>query len=94
VLATTPGLSPGRREALITTLRERAAAVGIPALELTAFSEVMRARPRLGTVPWPCSTEELGRRIVAVLSATDARQEDKRARTRERRNSGGRGGRP
>ena len=94
VLAPTPGLSPGRREALITTLKERAAAVGIPVLELTAFSEGAWAKPTPGTVPWPCSTEALRRRIVEALPATDARQEGKRARTREWRNLGGRSGRP
>jgi hypothetical protein len=67
VLAPPSGLSSGRREALITTLKKRAAVANIPVLELTAFSEGMRAEPAQGTVPWPCSTEELERRIEEAL---------------------------
>jgi hypothetical protein len=87
VLTPAPGLSSGRREALITTLWERAAAAGTPVLELTAFSEGMRARPAHGMVPWPCSTKELERRIEVALSAAGARQEGERAWAGERRHS-------
>jgi hypothetical protein len=60
------------RDALLASLRGAPGAAEPPILELTsAFSSGMRngevrVRPE-HTVPWPCSTEELERRIQAAL---------------------------
>jgi hypothetical protein len=60
------------RDALLASLKGASGATEAPILELTSsFSKVARiGEERAGsghTVPWPCSTEELERRIQAVL---------------------------
>jgi hypothetical protein len=62
------------RDALLASLRGASGAAEAPILELTSsFSGGARnADVRVGperTVPWPCSTEELERRIEAALLA-------------------------
>jgi hypothetical protein len=62
------------RDALLASLRGAPGAAEAPILELTSFfSEGTRiGEVRAGsehTVPWPCSTEELERRIQAALLA-------------------------
>ena len=62
------------RDALLASLRGAPGAAEVPILELTSsFSEGTRiGEVRAGsehTVPWPCSTEELERRIQAALLA-------------------------
>lgn len=65
-----PGLSNERRETLVALLTDKAAA-GMPILELVATVQESRssgARVGVGAaVPWPCSTEELRRRIETAL---------------------------
>ena len=65
-----------RRAALLAALRCASAAAGAPILELTsstgeARNGVAPLRPE-HTAPWPCSTEELERRIQAALLAAPA----------------------
>jgi hypothetical protein len=75
LLAPTPGLSVERREALLASLGEAAAVAGIPMLELTAVSE--RVEPRHAQMPWPCSAEQLERRIEAVLLARPCNEDQR-----------------
>jgi hypothetical protein len=65
VLVPTPGLNVRQREALVGAVREREPS--IPVLELVTCWP--RAEPGRGTVPWPCSTEELQQRIENALWA-------------------------
>jgi hypothetical protein len=67
VLAPTPSLSSVRRETLVSMLRKGAVVAGIPVLELTELPGRTRVRPTPEKVPWPCSTEELERRIEVAL---------------------------
>jgi len=78
LLTLTPGLSVSRREALLKPLQARAMASGIPVLELvvSTFKERVGEEKRGAAgdgpgrvVSWPCSTEELKRRIDAALIA-------------------------
>jgi hypothetical protein len=62
------------RDALLASLRNRPGAAETPILELTStFSEgTQNGDVRVGpehTAPWPCSTEELERRIQGALLA-------------------------
>jgi hypothetical protein len=73
LLTPTWDLDPERRAALLASLRGASSAAAAPILELTsstweARNGVAPLRPD-HTVPWPCSTEELERRIQAVLAA-------------------------
>ena len=80
LLAPTPGLSPERREALLAALGEATAVAGIPILELVPPPK--RARARQAQMSWPCSAEQLERRIEAILLARPYegdRREDSRA---------------
>ena len=72
LLAPTWELNGEGRDALLASLRGAPGAAEAPILELTSsFSEATRIEEvRVGpehTVPWPCSTEELERRIQAAL---------------------------
>ncbi len=74
LLAPTWELNGEGRSALLASLRGARGAAEAPILELTSsFSEATRiGEVRAGsehTVPWPCSTEELERRIQAALFA-------------------------
>ena len=68
LLTPTPGLSAARRETLVGALREWAVATGKPVMELAI--PWMRTETEHWRVPWPCSTEELERRIEEALSAS------------------------
>ncbi len=61
------------RNALLASIRGASGAAEAPILELTSASTGARnGEARVGqehTVPWPCSTEELQRRIQAALLA-------------------------
>ena len=75
LLTPTPESSVGYHETLVASLRDEAAAAKIPIMELVVSPEKTRngkaQDDRL--VPWPCRTEELKRRIEAVLLATTSR---------------------
>ncbi len=68
------------REALLASLRGASGAAEVPILELTSSFELARngearLRPE-HTVPWPCTPEELERRIQAALLADPGRPND------------------
>jgi len=72
LLTPTWELDAESREALLASLRDASDTVETPVLELSSsVGEVRhgatRARPE-HVVPWPCSTEELGRRIQSALA--------------------------
>lgn len=74
LLALRPRLDTQHRNALIATLRQMTAALSIPALELGSFSGSPQAgegelRVESEMALWPCSTEELQRRVEDMLSA-------------------------
>jgi hypothetical protein len=71
LLTTTRDLSSERREALLASLRRASDIVGAPILKLMSSSEAERNGDLRfeHTVSWPCSTEELERRIEAALVA-------------------------
>jgi hypothetical protein len=59
-----------RREDLLALLGDKSDAAEMPVLELTSFGAGRNGHARLRpehTVSWPCSTEELERRIQAAL---------------------------
>ncbi len=67
LLTPTPGLSTERRKVLLTSLRD----MEIPVLELVISEGRTGKEARDGSeraVLWPCSTEELERRIEATLA--------------------------
>jgi hypothetical protein len=67
LLGPAPRLSTRRREALLTLLKHEAAAAGVTVLELVPASEgETRDRP-WRRVTWPCSVEQLKRRIEEAL---------------------------
>ena len=71
VLTPTWELNAGGCEALLASLRDRSDAAKVPILELISASGGARnghawLRPD-HTVSWPCTTEELERRIEAAL---------------------------
>jgi hypothetical protein len=60
------------RDALLASLKGAPGAVEAPILELTSSGGARNGEARVApehTVPWPCSTEELERRIQAALLA-------------------------
>lgn len=68
LLTPTPGWSATRRECLVVAAMDG----GIPILELvTSFVRYAHGEGGVeagcGTIPWPCSTEELERRIEDAL---------------------------
>ena len=68
------GLNGGGRDAKMTSLRGALGATQAPILELTSSFYRGERNGEVGvesehTVPWPCSTEELERRLHAVLIA-------------------------
>jgi hypothetical protein len=71
LLTPTWELDADRREALLASLRDASDAARAPILELTSDSGgVQNGKARLRPdhiVSWPCSTEELERRIQAAL---------------------------
>jgi hypothetical protein len=73
LLTPTWEMDADRREALVASLRDASDAVKAPILELTSDSgEARNGHARLRPdhiVAWPCSTEELERRIQAALLA-------------------------
>jgi hypothetical protein len=76
LLTPTWDLDAEGRAALVASLRGASAAPAAPILELTsstgeARNGVAPLRPE-HTVPWPCTTEELERRIQAALLAAPA----------------------
>lgn len=59
-----------RREDLLALLGDESVAAEMPVLELTSFGGGRNGHARLRpehTVSWPCTTEELERRIQATL---------------------------
>jgi hypothetical protein len=71
LITPTRALSNGRREAFVASLVSRAAAANVPILELVTpagRTRAGRAEPQR-SVPWPCSTEELERRVDEALCA-------------------------
>jgi hypothetical protein len=69
-----------RREALLASLRGASSTAETPILELTTSSKASRnggarVRPE-HMVPWPCSPEELERRIQTALRAGPGRADD------------------
>jgi hypothetical protein len=71
LLTPTWELDADRREALMASLRDASDAAKAPILELTSsFGGARNRHAQLRPdhiVPWPCSTEELERRIQAAL---------------------------
>ena len=71
LLTPTWELDADRRDALVTSLRDASDAARAPILELTSsFGGARNGHARFRPdhiVSWPCSTEELERRIQAVL---------------------------
>ena len=71
LLLLTPHLSAKRRDLLLASLRSVMGAVKMPILELTTnyYERIREVRVWGGqecAVPWPCSIEELRRRIEEV----------------------------
>ncbi len=73
LLTPTWELDDGRREVLLASLRDASDAANAPILELTSsFGGARNGHARLRSdhiVSWPCSPEELERRIQAALLA-------------------------
>lgn len=76
LLTPTPKLSPERREVLLASLRDKVEGAKIPILKLSFCHEEARGVEEVSddewvqVVPWPCSSEELNRRIEAAMVAT------------------------
>jgi hypothetical protein len=67
-----PRMNTERREAFLSNMRTSAAMAGLPVLELaTVLDEVRAEQEGVSLVAWPCSTEELVRRIEAALPETE-----------------------
>jgi len=63
-----PRIGVERRKAFLSNGRSSAATAGLPVLELaTVLDEVRAEQEGVSLVAWPCSTEELTRRIEAAL---------------------------
>ncbi len=74
LLTPTWEINAERRQALLASLRTASSAVGAPILELRSSSERRIGEDQSGSehiVPWPCSPEELERRIEVLLAGTD-----------------------
>jgi hypothetical protein len=72
LLTPMPGLSDVRRKAFLASLKEALDAAETPILELIASKGAQGGETPVGSeccaVAWPCSTQELERRIEAALS--------------------------
>jgi DNA-binding response OmpR family regulator len=67
-----PRMKTERRKAFLSNMRSSATMAGLPVLELaTVLDEVRAEQEGVGLVAWPCSTEELVRRIEADLLETE-----------------------
>jgi hypothetical protein len=67
-----PRMSAERREDLLKNIRGSAATAGLPILELsTVLDEARAEQDGVELVAWPCTAEELVRRIEATLLKTD-----------------------
>ena len=65
-----PRMNTGRRKIFLSRVRDTPATAGVPVLELVTFSDASpngRKEGRVGVVLWPCTTEELARRIETAL---------------------------
>lgn len=63
-----PRIGAARKEALLSAMRCMAATDALPVLELSTTLDEVRNHPEgVGLVEWPCSMEELARRIEATL---------------------------
>ena len=65
-----PRMSTGRRKIFLSRVRNTPATAGVPVLELVTASDASRngqKEERVGVVLWPCTTEELTRRIETAL---------------------------
>jgi len=63
-----PRMSAERREAFLSKIRGSAETAGLPILELSTVLDEARAEQEgVELVAWPCSAEELVRRIEAAL---------------------------
>jgi len=69
LLLVAPGLNAESRRALTDVVVS--SATKIPVLELLPANggEVVGIQQRVGVAPWPCSVEELQRRVLAALLA-------------------------
>jgi DNA-binding response OmpR family regulator len=66
-----PRMGTEHRKAFLSNMRN-SATVGLPVLELaTVLDEVRAEQEGVSLVAWPCSTEELVRRIEAALPETE-----------------------
>ena len=66
-----------RHMTVLALLRAKALDTGIPILELVSSSRKIEARGPIepgGVVSWPCSTEELSKRIKETLPTNSAEQ--------------------
>jgi hypothetical protein len=65
-----PRISAGRRKIFLSHVRDTPAMAGVRVLELVTASDASRngrKEERVGVVSWPCTTEELARRIETAL---------------------------
>ena len=70
----TPRMSAERRKALLSNLRDAPPTAEVLVLELIAGSDASEngREERVRLVSWPCSTQELGRKIeAAMIDGTD-----------------------
>jgi hypothetical protein len=65
-----PRMSTGRRKFFLDRVRDTPARAGVLVLELVAASDASRngrKEERVDVVSWPCTTQELARRIETAL---------------------------
>jgi hypothetical protein len=68
-----PRMNTGRRKAFLDGMRSIHATAGLPVLELATTLDGVRAeQDGVGQVAWPCTTEELTRRIEITLRLNEA----------------------
>ncbi len=69
-----PRMNTERRKAFLSRVRGTPATAGVPVLELVTSSNTSQygREDLVGLVLWPCPTEELTRRIEAVLLPNEA----------------------
>jgi hypothetical protein len=78
LLTPTWELNSESRDAFLATLRVEPGAADMPILKLSSSGGSRNGEARVGSehiVPWPCSTEELERRIQAILFGTAGRMD-------------------
>jgi hypothetical protein len=78
LLAPTWELNGKGRDALLASLRGEPGVAAVPILELISSGGARNGEVRVKpehTVPWPCSPQELERRIQAALLATPGRSD-------------------